>query len=171
MNNILRAIIVITGIFILVLVLVGNTNDSIVLKSELTINSSKETVSSYITDINKFREWFPNSDTVYTDSLDAEIWLIERTYKGKSASTKLRVTSGADLIRYKMWTEAFISNTEISLEARAEQTVLTSRTNLDGNGVLLSGLNRLGLFRSKDQIDEGYESLKRAIEENYTIMP
>jgi len=170
MNAILKAIIVSAAIFLLVIILVGNMSDAIVIKHEETINSSIDELKSHLTELDKFSQWYPNADTVYVDSKEADVWLIESVVKDKPVTPSIRVNAEENSVNYKMWTGGYTSRTNMTLTSLGDSTRLSSRTVIGGRNVLLSGLNRINAPSRKRKVKDGFLYLKSVIEDKNSVL-
>jgi len=164
MNNVLNGVVISIGVFILMAIFLGNFQDTIVINEEIQIEASIPDVQSHLTDMNKFSIWFPQADTVYLDSLDAGIWIVESNYRGKLLHNNLRVNSDTTSVSYKMWTAAYNSQTDITLIEKENKTLLSSRTIIRGRSTILSGINRMRYYSSRNRIRAGYLGLKEIVE-------
>jgi len=164
MYSVLKGVVVIIGIFLLVSIILGNYDDTVLIKEELSIDAPISEVSSYLTEMDKFINWYPDVDSIYRDSLDAGIWVIENEYRDKLIKTNLRVQADSASIYYKMWTGAYNSRTDIILKARDNTSTLTSRTTISGETVILAGINKLNYFSARKKIRAGFQNLKMILE-------
>lgn len=163
MYTYLNGVIISIGIFLLVVILLGNFEDTLAIKEEVQLEATPGEVLDYLTDINKFKDWYPHADSVYVDSIDSGLWIIESMYRDKELKTHLRVKSDSTSVDYKMWTAAYNSRTEISFAEKENSTILHSRTIIRGRSIILSGINKLRYFSSRKRIRQGYERLKLSI--------